>query len=145
MVASDGTSDGDAMKAYAQSMELKDLAPDSSESKTDSFSSTSSTVSRNPDHPIVKLQDNTQYFCANYGKIVWRVIAVLCLIGYTIYLGFAINHSVSMATAFIVVTCLVIFFLIWGFIRDNYGDEINRVVLEPLSDAWDRNFHIIKW
>ena len=140
---------GDLMKEYADSMELRDLRPTPSDSKSATESESvvfeSREMPRDPHHPIVMLQDGSVKFVKLYGKYIWWTICFLCLIGYTLYLIAAAIYSISGAMAFLVCTGLVILCLIYAYIRDHYGEQISKAALDPFSNWWDDHFHIIKW
>ena len=97
------------------------------------------------DHPVARMQYSCAQCWDKYGALTWKVFAWLMLLGYTIYFICAISYDVSMATALIVVTALVVLLIIYVFIRDHFGESIYNNCLHPIEKTWDKYFHIIKW
>lgn len=140
----------EAIDKYRESLELREFTDDvmtTTEEETESSSKSegSSVKYRNPNHPIIKLQNTTVHYYDKYGSTIWKVVGFVSFVVYSIYLGFAINYSVSMATALIVVTSLSILLVVYGLIRDAYGDRIHEACFKPIGECWDRNYHVIKW
>ena len=78
-------------------------------------------------------------------KLIGGCILLLLLAGYTVYFVFAILYNVEWAAALIVFTALTVVGLLYVFIRDHFGDEINRIVLDPVSKVIDKVWPILKW
>lgn len=96
-------------------------------------------------HPIEKFQRCLSISCKKFNRLIWRLVAVALLVGYSVYFGFAIAYSVEMASALIVVTCLAVALAVYVFIRDHFGDQIYEKCLEPIEALIDRNWDCIKW
>jgi pyrimidine nucleoside transport protein len=100
---------------------------------------------KHSDSIVYRLQNFVMSGIEKYRKWIVRIIAFLALAGYTVYFAFAIDYNLEWAIALIVITCLTVFFLVYGFIRDHYGDSINEHVFEPISEFFSKHWHILQW
>ena len=80
-----------------------------------------------------------------YKKKIGYSVLILFLIGYTIYFGFALAHSVSGALALIVITCIVIVLIIYNVIKRIAGDWIWKHLLRPCKRGIDKQWFWLKW
>ena len=80
-----------------------------------------------------------------YKKKIGYSVLILFLIGYTIYFGFALAHSVSGALALIVITCIVIVLVIYNVIKRIAGDCIWKHLLRPCKRGIDKQWFWLKW
>ena len=94
---------------------------------------------------VYKLQSNLAAGCIKYKTSIVNVVLLLLLIGYTVYFAFAIKYSVEGATALIVITCLVVAWLCYAYIRDTFGEKIYACCLGPCVNAIIRNWHCLQW
>ena len=69
----------------------------------------------------------------------------LVLIGYLVFLGFAINYNLEGSLALIVFTSLAVISLLYKLIRDNYGFVISKILFHPISRIWDKHWNKTKW
>lgn len=97
------------------------------------------------DHPIEKFQRCVSFQWKKFHGVIWRLIMIVVLIGYSVYFGFAIAYSVDMATTLIVLTSLGLAMAVYVFIRDNFGEKIYRHCLHPIGAFLDKYWHIITW
>lgn len=96
-------------------------------------------------HLIEQFQRCLSVSCKRFSRLIWRFVAFAVLVGYSVYFGFAIEYSVEMATALIVVTCLGVALAVYVYIRDHFGDKIYEKCLKPIETLIDRNWNCIKW
>jgi len=94
---------------------------------------------------MYKAQEITVSTLVKHKKLIGGCVLLLLLAGYTVYFVFAILYNVEWAAALIVFTALAVVGLLYVFIRDHFGDEINRVLLDPLSKLIDKIWPILKW
>ena len=92
-----------------------------------------------------RIQSSTTSAIHQYSSMITKIVIAVCLIGYTIYLGFAINYSLEDSRILIYLTALVVFCIIYVFIRDTFGDTINKYFLDPVSDWVTERWHILQW
>ena len=74
-----------------------------------------------------------------------RSIILILLIGYTVYLGFAIAHSLSGAVALIIITCIVVLGLGYTCLKRFLGKWLWNTCLQPCNKQIDRQWHWLKW
>ena len=139
--------------AYDQ-IELNDLKkisqhgessePGTSE-QTSEMTEEEETLDRDPNHPIVRMQDSTKNFFVKYGTYIGKITLLLMFVGYTIYFIYAVSYSYKDARGLIVVTSCVVLVLIYNWFRDRFGEQIWDNCMQPMDTWWDANFHIIKW
>ena len=98
------------------------------------------------DNCVHKLQVNTSSFFRTYAAYISKLVLVACLIAYTIYFGFAVNYNVEAAKALIVITGIVLFCLVYRFIRDHYGDTIYNQFLGPyIVKPMEKHWPSLQW
>ena len=76
---------------------------------------------------------------------ITTLIAILCLAGYTVYLAFAIKFDFELAKSLIVITGIVLFCIIYSFIRDYFGGFIYEKIWTPLTTPIQKRWHILQW
>ena len=81
----------------------------------------------------------------NHKSFLSTLVAVLCLAGYTVYLVFAIKFDFELAKALIVITAIVVFCIVYCFIRDHFGTAIYEKCMLPIITPIDKHWDIIKW
>ena len=110
-----------------------------------SSSLTSSDGSYTSENCVHHFQTRVIDFVKEYSSYISKLFIFFSLVGYTIYLGFAINYSVEMARALIVITAIVLFCLIYVFIRDTFGDTIYNKCYVPVFSPLEKNWNTIQW
>lgn len=78
-------------------------------------------------------------------KTIIRIILFFVLLGYSVYLGFAIKHSLKGAKPLIIITGIVMFFIIYNSIRDNFGDRIYEKCLKHPVELIEVNWNWLKF
>ena len=81
----------------------------------------------------------------NHKRIITGSILFLLLAGYTVYFVFAIMYNVEWAAALIVFTALAVFGLVYTFIRDHFGDSIEKHFLDPAGVVLAKFWRVFKW
>lgn len=94
---------------------------------------------------LVKFRMGLNKFYANNARGVIRGVLLVLLIGYSIYFGFAIRHSVNGAKPLIIITSIVVFFIFYYTIKAKFGKQIYRGVLRPIEMLVRRNGTILKY
>ena len=110
-----------------------------------SSSLTSSSESYSSKNCVHQFQNQVTGFVNEYSSYISKLLIFISLAGYTVYLGFAINYSVEMARALIVITAIVLFCLVYIFIRDNFGDTIYSKCYVPVFSPIENNWNTIQW
>ncbi|CAH1792804.1 unnamed protein product [Owenia fusiformis] len=83
--------------------------------------------------------------CSVYSSWIAKITLFILLSVYTIYFIFAIIHSVDAARALIVLTSLTVFFIVWNFVRDHYGDRLYGAFGEPVVNVLNKQWFWLKW
>ncbi|CAD5122328.1 unnamed protein product [Dimorphilus gyrociliatus] len=94
---------------------------------------------------LVQFRIGLNNFYQNNTSAVIKLILLILLIGYSVYFGLAIRHSVSGAKPLIVITSIVVFFLIYYALKAVFGKKIYKSVLKPMEQAFRRNSTWIKY
>ncbi|CAD5117032.1 unnamed protein product [Dimorphilus gyrociliatus] len=94
---------------------------------------------------LVELRSELNDVWKNNTTSIVRIILFFLLSGYSVYLGFAIKHSLSGAKPLIILTSIAAFFIIYNIIRDNFGDKIYEKVLRPPVKTISRNWKWLKF
>ncbi|CAH1792803.1 unnamed protein product [Owenia fusiformis] len=84
-------------------------------------------------------------FITNNFNLLRNIFMGVLLVGYSVYFVFALLYSVQGATALIVMTSIAVFFIVYAFLRDHFGDTVNRVVFVPLGRLLDKHWFWLKW
>ena len=112
------------------------------EDESVSFSDASLAGDNNFVHSV---QVSVSSFVAKHQDSINRVTSWLFLIGYFIFLGFAIAYDASAARTLVIITIIVVALVLYVKIRDNFGDVIYSRCLQPcwkpVADRW----HVLKW
>ena len=81
----------------------------------------------------------------NNSTLIRNVVLFAMLVGYTIYLGFAISYDAKLAQSLVIMTACVVFLILYSVISDLFGEAIYENCLapcwKPIGDRW----HIIQW
>lgn len=85
------------------------------------------------------------FFAEHKGTIKW-IILTLLILGYVVYLGFAVWYSPIGALVLIVLTCLIILVVAVKLINRKYGDRIDARCWRPLGDVFhSRQCRYFRW
>jgi len=90
-------------------------------------------------------QETITDFFRSYKDIIYKVVGVVVLIGYTVYFAFAVKHSVDTALALIVITGITVFLVAYVWVRDHWGAIIYRKCMHPVDVVLSNNWYWIKW
>lgn len=94
---------------------------------------------------LVRFRNNLNKFYKENTNSVIKAILFFLLVGYSIYFGFAIKHSVSGAKPLIIITSIVVFFIIYYLFKAKFGKSVYKNVLRPIELFVKRNTTIIKY
>ena len=94
---------------------------------------------------VYRIQTKLVYYCKTYTSVILKIIAFLCFAGYTVYFGFAISKDVDRAKALIIITMVVLFLMVYVFIRDHFGDTIYSNCWVPLTAPVSKYWDVIQW
>ena len=84
-------------------------------------------------------------FIEKYGKYLKIGVYCLLVLAYLVYFGYAIHYSLDKALILIVVNSIIVFCLIYKFIRDKFGHRINRVVCPPIQRVFWSKWKYTRW
>ena len=96
-------------------------------------------------HWVLRLQQSVTTIVRQHNALIRHGVVIFCLLGYFVYLGFAIHYSIVLAEPLIIITAAVLLILLYIFIRDNYGEVIYHRACMPASRWIDRQWYWIKW
>ena len=94
---------------------------------------------------VTSIQNKTKVFCGTYSSVITKIVAVVCLILYTVYFAFAINYSYELAETLIWITVLVVLCIVYVFIRDTFGDQISEHCLDPMINFISQRWSTLQW
>lgn len=95
---------------------------------------------------IHKFQDTMDNFFHKYGGLLGKLVVVLLLVGYTVYFVFALVYRMDdSTTVLIVLTSLTVFFIIYGYLRDRFGERVYDTAVSPIETFLTSKWYIIKW
>ncbi|CAH1792805.1 unnamed protein product [Owenia fusiformis] len=90
-------------------------------------------------------QNSLKECCSKNSSWIIKIVLFILLCVYSVYFVFAIIHSVDSARALIVLTSFAVFFIIWNFVRDHFGDRIFDAVCEPAGKVLNKQWFWLKW
>lgn len=76
-------------------------------------------------------------------KRIKAIFVLLAFIGYFIYFGFAVRHSVKKAKALIVITSIVLAYLILARVNNIFRYEISKYIIKPIERFL--KIRLVKW
>ena len=96
-------------------------------------------------HWVIRMQNSILNILQKHKRLI--KISSICgtITLYFIYFGFAIAHDFEKAIPLVAITSLVLFCIIYVFIRDTYGENINKLIFIPVGLVLEKNWNIIKW
>ena len=94
---------------------------------------------------IEKCQTIFMKYFRRYTPYISKVTIAALLIGYIIYLGFAINHNFDKSVSLIVLTSLTVSALLYIALRDNYGDSIDQEIIQPSIRVIKNYWPCLQW
>ena len=94
---------------------------------------------------MLKFQEMTSNAVRSNKRLILRLILLGMFIGYTVYFAFAIKYSVKNATALIVITSLVVFWIGYRLFKHFLGHRIYRCCLGPAIRMFKRTWPCTKW
>ena len=102
-------------------------------------------VSVEPEGVVSQFQKLFFDFFRKYGKLIGRIVLLAILIGYSVYLGFAIAHNVNKAVPLIVLTGIGVFMFVYTVVKNNFGETISKYVFDPLGNFLDKYWPCMRW
>ena len=90
-------------------------------------------------------QETLSSFLTKHKRTLTRAAGITLLIGYSVYFGFSIHHSVDTALALIIITGIAAFLFVYTLVRDNFGASIYTKCLYPIDVALSNNWFWLQW
>ena len=94
---------------------------------------------------VSDFQDSIVSGCKSNSTWIIRIVLLSLFILYTAYFTYALIHSAEGSTTLIAITGVVVFVVVYGKIRDNFGDVISEKVIEPVGGFLSKHFGTIRW
>lgn len=83
--------------------------------------------------------------CKLHKTAIVRAVLFCLFCAYWIYFGFAVAYDLELAVSLIVMTGIVIFCIIYVYIRNHFGEKIYNSCCLPIGVVWDRTWPTTKW
>ena len=107
---------------------------------------TDSNSSLDEDYNFVhRVQMFVSTFVTKHHDRIKRVTSVLFLVGYFVFLGFALAYDASAARTLAIITIIVVTLVAYVKIRDNFGDAIYSKCMKPCWQPFADRWHAIQW
>ena len=97
------------------------------------------------DHAMRKAQVAFGDYVTKHSTSIKGIAAALFLIGYTIYLGFAIHFDAKLARNLLIVSLIVVTYLVYLFLSKYFGDAIYNSIWIPLSTPIAKRRNTLQW
>ncbi|XP_070574761.1 solute carrier family 28 member 3-like [Ptychodera flava] len=94
---------------------------------------------------VRKIKSSITGFLDKYKRRLKIGCYVVLLLLYMAYFCYAMYYSFTNARALFAMTVCVVLCVIYAFIRNNFGGEINKVICQPLTDFCDKHWSVIRW
>ena len=107
-------------------IEMVPLEDPPSYTSGDEYKTTNST------HPLKRCHGAMSSCCGSHSRLIGRIMLGVLFITFTVYLAFAVRYNVEWSKALIVLSAITVFFLVYNYIRDHYGDTVYKCVLSPV-------------
>lgn len=135
-----------AIKAKVEEEEdEKENEDDSLESNDKNSSQNLPSADEQSKMPLLRIRGRITRFLSNHYQLIKNIFLVALFVSYMVYYGFAMAYSISSATALTVFTSLGILVIVYNWVSDHYGPQINRIAFRPLKHLLQRHWSWIGW
>lgn len=83
--------------------------------------------------------------CRRQSTLIVRIILAILFTAFTVYMAFAMRHNLEYAKALVVITGMVVFFIVYGFIRDHFGHIIYDGCFRHVEMGLRNHWHCMRW
>nr|XP_002734465.1 PREDICTED: solute carrier family 28 member 3-like [Saccoglossus kowalevskii] len=89
--------------------------------------------------------DQLGLFYEEYQRYIWYGIYVALIVGYFAYLIYACYYDFQQALPLVVITALVLLFILYVLLRDNFGEACNTACIKPFLAFLDSKWYFLRW